>query len=421
MLSTFLFTVGTVLLSLNFIRLFGLAISDWFYFGALAAALIETTRFDKKNFGCWVHNRFIWMASLILFGAIISTARSIFVSVAVVEIFQQIYVITLFTSLCWIILRRGKGEQIVSAFIWAGILSATIAVLDYATGSHLGPFLSGVPDVQLWGRYAGTMRHPNKFGYFLAITTTLSFARLRSVKTGGRPNLIKAAWTFLFSLQLFGVYLSGSLTAYLGTTIALCVYIFFSKPDIYRNQHSGLRAISIVIFIFCFAIFLNYSLPQKSLLRATLINRAIDRVEMTTAATRYAIFEQTFQDIFDSPFVGAGYDQNSTSGIENDFRELPGTVHNLFLQMWYVGGLFSFIGLLSIYISLGWMAVSTLRIGKKISVPPIFLGSAAAVLGVLLMDQFQPFIYQRETWLAFSLLSSFAWNKKYFLTRKSSN
>src|SRR6266487_1795566 len=90
--SSFFFIVGTLLLSLNLIRPFGLAISDWLYFGAMILAFIETARFERKNLDCWTRNRFIWMAGLILLGAIISTSRALFVNAAIIEIFQQLYV-----------------------------------------------------------------------------------------------------------------------------------------------------------------------------------------------------------------------------------------------------------------------------------------------------------------------------------------
>jgi xanthine/uracil permease len=81
------------------------------------------------------------------------------------------------------------------------------------------------------------------------------------------------------------------------------------------------------------------------------------------------------------------------------------------LQIFYTGGIFAFIGWLAIYISLGWTALATLNNGEKKSISPMFLGIAAAVLAILLMDQLQDAIYQREKWLVFGLLLGYAWDR----------
>ena len=111
--STFFFVAATLLLSLNFVRPFGLAISDWLYFIALGLALVETAftkAFLKKN-------RLILPAGLVLFGALISTSRAQDVPTAIFEIVQQLYVITIFVSLVWIMVRRGYTGLIINVFI----------------------------------------------------------------------------------------------------------------------------------------------------------------------------------------------------------------------------------------------------------------------------------------------------------------
>jgi hypothetical protein len=410
--STFFFIVGTLLLSLNFVRPFGLAISDWFYFGALALAFIETLRVDRRNFSCWTHNRFLWLAALILLGATISTVHSIFLGVAILEIVQQLYVITLFISLIWVMVKRGKTDVIVKAFIWSGVFTASIAVVDYFMGTNFGPRLSGTPFVQFWGRFAGTLGHPNKFGFFLAITGTLSFTWLMLIKPVRRTIPIRVFWAMLLSLQVLGVYLSGSLTAYLGISIGIVVLMISSRSTAQRTLNIVIPALWIGILVVGLEVISGIlSLPEGTPLGNSLISSAIDRVQTTTGPSRLVIFEEALQEIIKNPLVGAGYEQISTSGIDFVFRSLQGTIHNALLQIFYTGGIFAFIGWLAIYISLGWTALATLNNGEKKSISPMFLGIAAAVLAILLMDQLQDAIYQREKWLVFGLLLGYAWDR----------
>ena len=409
--STFFFIVGTVLLSLNLVRPFGLAVSDWFYFGAMLLALIETARFDRENFCCWMQNRFIWLAGLILLGAIISTSQALFLDTAIMEIFQQLYVVTLFTSLIWILVRRGKTNIIVQAFIWSGVFTASIAVIDYLTGSSLGLKLSGTHTAQYWGRYAGSLGHPNKLAYYLALTSTLSLARFLET------NLLRSRFTIrlisggVLSVQLFGLYLSGSLTGYLGFllgAVALVTYLKMSARKMVRYSLAVLLiGVSLPLFVMSFG---NVSLPAASSLGTSLISTALERVESNTANSRWYIFEKALLNISRNPLVGAGYDQISTSGIEIDSRQLGGTIHNMFLQNWYIGGFFAFLGWLLLYINLGWLSISTGLLGARKDAAPMLLGIAAATLSIILMDQFQDFVYQREKWLIIGLLVGLCWN-----------
>ncbi|MCD4673662.1 MAG: hypothetical protein K8R77_13445, partial [Anaerolineaceae bacterium] len=172
--SVYFYLLATLLLSLNFVRPFGLAISDWFYFAALGLAFIETLFYEKKHFLCWTKNPLLLPATLILFGAIVSSLRTTNIRIAIVEIIQQIYVITLFVPLTWIMAKRGYTRLILQAFILSGLFTASIALIDFFFGSRIGPQLSATPNVHLWYRYAGTLGHPNKFGYFVTLTSILS-------------------------------------------------------------------------------------------------------------------------------------------------------------------------------------------------------------------------------------------------------
>lgn len=406
--STFLFIAGTLLLSLNFVRFYGLAISDWLYFGAMFLALVETARFDQGNFHCWTRNRFIWLAGLILLGAVISTSRALFINAAIIEIFQQLYIVTLFISLTWIMVRRGKTDVIVQAFIWSGVFTAGIAIVDYFAGTNFGPQLSGMPDVRFWGRYAGSLGHPNKLGYYLVLASTLSIAKLLEIHLAHSRFITKLIWGLLIFIQIFGIYLSGSLTAYLGFLLCVLAFVAYSRSLARRIAHYSVIVLLIGVPILLFGMIIGkVSLPDRASLENSVISRAVNRVETNTAYSRWYLFQAALESIGENPVLGAGYDQIATSGIEIDFRHLNGTIHNMFLQNWYVGGICAFLGWLLIYLQLGRMAITTAWFCERKRV--LVLGIAVAVLSLILMDQFQDAVYQREKWLVFGLLTGWTW------------
>ena len=403
--SVYFYLFATFLLSLNFVRPWGLAISDWLYFASMGLAFIETLIYENKNFHCWTKNLLIWPAVLILFGAILSTIRSNNVRVAIIEIFQQIYVITVFISLTWIMVRRGYGNWIARVFIFSGLVTATVALLDYLTGSHFGPMLSGTPNADFYYRYAGTLGHPNKLGYFLVLTGLLTLAQWGIAH---KAHIKQTAWAIILAVQIGGIFISGSVTAYLGILLG-CIALLLRLRQLQKKIL--FLTISVIPIASLFLIFLfmsgNITFSQSER-ENNIIWRSLNRVGDITAQTRVVVYEQALQKISESPIIGVGYDQVSTSNIESENRFLETSVHNALLQILYTGGLFAFAGWAFIYLYLGWQALKTI-LAKNIPNHNVFMAIslASGVLSILLMDQFQDAIYQREKWLIFGLFFSY--------------
>jgi O-antigen ligase len=412
--STNLFFLATLLLSLNFIRPFGLAISDWLYFGALGLAFIETFTIEHRNAQCWWQNRFFWLVALILFGALGSTMNSQNVGVAIVEIFQQIFVLTLFISMAWILVRRGKINSVIYAFVLSGVFTAGIVLVDKLTGSNWGPTLSGAPDVQLWGRFAGTLGHPNKLGYFLVLTTLLSIGQLLSLRSSNSSVFSRLVWCGLIGVQGVGIYLSGSMTAYLGLLTGIA-FLALSSWNIFVKMAKtfGILVVGSVFamwLVLATQLILIDGLPTLS---NNDINLALARIQSYTAESRLTTYTQAWDQIINNPWFGVGYDQISTSGISSQSRFLDFAVHNSLLQIWYTGGLFAFLGWVAVSIWVGLMALGIIRLGKRNNLSPLLISLAAAVMAILLMDQFQDSIYEREKWLVIGLLAGISWERAY--------
>jgi O-antigen ligase len=298
--------------------------------------------------------------------------------------------------------KRGHMKKIILALILSGVFAVVIASIDSLTGSRLGPTLSNTPGIQYWGRFAGPLGHPNKLGYFLVISSILSLAMLR--ETNGKVR--KFFWIVVFLLQVYGIYLSGSVTAFVGFILAFTALIFasFKKRTAPIKVFSGLMVVALIV------ISLGILSGNSTVLNVfqTLwdnIDRSINRVQLSTANSRMVIYQEALEEISESPFIGIGFDQISTSGTTNRLLD----VHNVFIQIWYVGGILAFIGLLGIYV---WQGISAIRIllQNHLGIHPHHVAALAAVaLSVILMDQFQDALYQREKWLIFGLFSVYVW------------
>jgi O-antigen ligase len=397
------FLIGTLLLSLNLVRPFGLAVSDWFFFTSMALAMIETIIVDTQNRALWFKNRFLWFAFLILLGGVVSLVNAQNYKVAIFEIVQQLYVVTVFISLIWIMVKRGHMKKIVFALILSGVFAAGIASIDSLTGSRLGATLSNAPGVQFWGRYAGPLGHPNKLGYFLVITSILTLPIIRENKAKG----LRILYAGLFLLQVFGIYLSGSVTAFIGFILAFIALIFAS----FKKRTAPIKVFTGLIVIILVVTSMGILSGNSSVLRVFQtvwdnIDRSINRVQLSTANSRMVIYQEALKKISESPFIGVGFDQISTSGITNRLLD----VHNVFIQIWYVGGLLAFIGLLGLYIWLGISVVKILLQSHLDSHPQLITALASVTAAVILMDQFQDALYQREKWLVFGLFSVYLWS-----------
>ena len=399
------FLIGTSLLSLNLVRPFGLAISDWFFFTSMALAMIETIIVDKQNRALWFKNRFLWFAFLILLGGVLSLVNAANYKVAIFEIVQQLYVITVFISLIWVMVKRGHLKKIVLAFILSGVFAAVVTSIDSITGFRLGPILSNTPDIQLWGRYAGPLGHPNKLGYFLVITSLLTLPVIQEAQ----KNRYKLLWILLFILQVYGIYLSGSVTAFVGFIFGFFAFLLASikKRTAPIKIFSGLV---IIILLITTVSILSGNSTVLGIFESMWdnIDKSLHRVQLSTADSRINSYREALEYISDSPFIGIGTDQISTSGTINRLLD----VHNVFIQTWYVGGLLSLLGLLGIYIWVGFSALKTYLSFHLGQIPLFLIGLASTALAIILMDQFQDALYQREKWLAFGLFSVYIWSKK---------
>jgi O-antigen ligase len=209
-----------------------------------------------------------------------------------------------------------------------------------------------------------------------------------------------------------GIYLSGSLTAYLGVLLGVSV-IFINMTVRKIISFPAVFFIILSLFIMFFsAIYFADVLGNNPVdIENIIIIKTIERVRLYTVDSRLVVYDEAFQRILESPFLGVGFDQISTSGIARNNRYIYGTVHNAGIQVLYVGGVISFIGFVLIYLDLFVKSLKALFGRKSFAQHFLIICLAAATLAIILMDQFQDALYQREKWLMFGMFVSLMWPK----------
>ncbi len=413
MLGSVTFILATLFLSANSLRVYGLPVSDWLYFLSFIFAFFESLIIKVRFFSTWIPRKvFLWNSSLILLGAILSFPNSQDFSVALVEVLQTLYVVTIFVSLTILMVRRGKTEQILTVFIISGVFTSLIAVVDYAFGTNYGQITSNTPNIIYIGRYAGSLGYPNKFGYFLVITSLMTGYKLLKYwkEKQSWPAIIIIIAAIL--LQIAGVYLSGSIAAYLGLLMGIFCTVYFITPRHFRLATRILFFLMILVMLSIGIIGIhNVFGPQLEISNDSLIGVGINRVINITAGARIDLYIQAWDFIEDNPFAGAGFDQNASSTLQDMEKYFVGSIHNPYIQMWYMGGLFAFLGWLALSIALGVLAIIDLQRQKKNNnILHVLL--AATIIAILFMDLSTNAIYQREKWLVVGLFVGHYWGRR---------
>ncbi len=420
MISVFFYILATLLLSLNSFRYFGLPVSDWLYLFALLSGFIKTAN-SKIDLAVWIPNRvFFWAAMLISLGALVSLVNSKNTTVALLELFQQIYVITAFISLTFLMVKKDQTELVITVFVFSGVFAGLIAVVDYFWGTNYGPMLSGNPLFFYRGRYAGPLGHPNKLGYFLVLSSILTMYKFRAAWNNGKNLGSIIILLFFLIVQCIGIYASGSVTAYIGMLFGLVCVLFVNSSLRIRKLLLFLLYIIVIAILLINIIWVNaiYN-PQWQISERSLIGIGMNRVLNITSGERIYLYKLSIDYISQSPIIGIGFDQNASSGISQEARILTGSVHNILLQIWYIGGIFAFLGWLIVHFQIAKIAViNVFQHSAKMTILGNYL--SAAVLSSVIMDQFQNGIYQREKWLVIGMLVSWSWvNQNYKRGKKS--
>lgn len=250
------------------------------------------------------------------------------------------------------------GRRVLVAFAAAYLLGATISV---AKGR-----ISGVTSTD--GRYAGLTEHPNILGLTCMLAVTLVPFLLAEL-----PRAY--AWLVLGAgaVCAYGIWISGSRAALVGTAIVAVVYLLLSR----RVEHALIFfGLSIVPFYVVGRTFSSGVVDSSPLGRlrgggsATLSD--VDRTNLAREA---------IDKFLSSPIIGTGFGDASLA-------------HNIYLQVAAAGGVLALVCYLGILLA-------TIR-------QPLLLGSplhllALPALGYVLVGPLTPLLWDRYIWCVLAL------------------
>lgn len=392
-ISSKLYLSSVFLISINLFKVFGLGISDLFLISATAFALFESVLRPSGENIAWIKNPMVLPFAVFTIGALLSLGSSNNLQIAILEIFQSVYVGIFFFPLTWIMVKRGLLNKIVMNLILSSLIANLIALYDKFANAHFGSILGGAYAAGITLRFAGPFGHPNTLGTFSLITFSLAFVLLMCEKSTQKKLFYISA--ILFSLS--GVALSGSNMALFGLISSVIIIIIFMTNKWQINLF--LKILWLLLLIIPLLSFTNIG---KDLIQP--ISRNVNRAMTVTINARTEIYSSSLSAISDSPLIGKGFDQLPTSGISESERLLPGFIHNVILSTWYSGGVLSMLGLFITMVFLVVIALRSLFLSKSPSYPPLLLALASSSLAILIISQTEASLYRRDWWLIFGLL-----------------
>ena len=227
-------------------------------------------------------------------------------------------------------------RQLAWTFVLAASLASLAALSDFALGTTWQQTVTGTTPV-FDVRYAGLTGHPNLLGLTAALGAIAVVGLLATSSRTGPTMLLSL---IILSICIGGIFASGSLTAIAalvpGTLAALWL----------AGRRRAFRSFAVAATLAASVAVAWYVMGTRGEL--FLISRlASDPLSAESATERETINSWAIDQIRDDPFVGHGLDQVGTGPTHSE--ELP-AIHNLWLQMWYTGGILALASMALYYV-----------------------------------------------------------------------
>ncbi|WP_033541950.1 O-antigen ligase family protein [Planococcus sp. CAU13] len=372
--------VATFLIPMLILRpIAGITLSDILYFLAIGTA-VGIILFQKKmvyiNFNVWL----IVGIMLFILGALLSSfgAGSPILSLTKAARFPFIVLIWFWLSIILL-----KNEQYVyTAFkFWI----ASIAFNGFIATLQL-KFDIPYAVVQ-YGRMTAFTGNMSDLGAI----TSIAWIPALILATNSRLKYSLLGYLALIFIGL-GVLLSGSVSGLITVAAGTLIWLAIGRPSIKLLILGAVLSVIVISVI---------NIQEKEGL-ATPFNRIETATSLdatnpdSTMMSRLLTYQAGMSEIANNPVVGVGFDGKET---ETGFE-----VHNIFLGALYQGGIFSFLGMIII-------CMTILKIGycnvKNSHTKLIFNLSLAVFISFICMLVFGmtgQFLYQRYAWIPAALL-----------------
>lgn len=240
-----------------------------------------------------------------------------------------------------VMVRRGKGDRIVTVLIVSAMIQALIGIWQFLSQETFTSTLLGTSAHPIWqagtsvlkngtGRFLrayGTFPHPNVYGLFLAVSLLLVIMRI--IDMCGKPIAANAwkrtAHIAAIPILSFGLIVSYSRLAWAGCTFGILAF----GIHLFRNSfrcHPGLDWKSIdsgprtgmtrrYVFAICATVIVSVSV-FAGMMHETIFPRFDGAVifQEGSVTDRMTTYRDAIRVIRDSPFSGAGM-WNSTAEL----------------------------------------------------------------------------------------------------------
>ena len=380
----YLYFAGMLAIAQTTVRpLLGLTLSDWLFFAALCAVLVDMVVRPKP-----VAFRVPW---LIILGVTLFVLSGLLSSIDALQPLQSFARVARFgyLTLVWfwvgtVVLRTWNDVRIAMGCWVTSVAVDGLAAMLQARGIQV-PFLGPV----MWGRMTGLTEHVNDLGGAAGVAMAPALALAFTAK---RLSGL-AYWCMALAGVVAAVVFSGSvggMAAGIGAVVVLLVV-----------ASHGVRPVILVVVGLVVAVGvvqlqggLGLPTPIERLLTTT---GQSDGGQYSTITTRVQGYGNAWEGLAEGGFIGVGLDAESADvgpGVE---------VHNVFLKAWYEAGWLAGVGMLIVIAgALGYGLVAARRAlpGRPRLVA---LGAFSAVAAFAALSMSAPVLHQRYGWVAVAL------------------
>jgi len=307
-----------------------------------------------------------------------------------------------FTTVVWfglgaVVLRSRRHVEIaIGAWIVSVAVSGLGAIAQVALGPNVFAFFTTVSkvagagqNVSFVGREIGLSGHPNDLGgaAAVAVPPAILFAM-----EGARTSVKRFAFIGLLCLVFACIILSGSVTAFAAGVVGAVTYLVISR--ISTRQLVGVIIMTLLA---------GASLVLINQSGSSSVATPLDRVAQTlgptnapdaTAFARLNLDAIAWDQIVRSPIYGVGLDGASNAEALGGMQ-----VHNMFLFAWVGAGIFGFLGLLTMVVSLLASNLSAYRRSVSRQEGLLVLALGISFMSFVIVTLAQPVLFIRYGWV----------------------
>jgi O-antigen ligase len=393
-LSRIVYYLGTISMAqLVFRPISGVTISDALYL--LSMGMLVLSMLYRKKISYHKLEILLLIGLLfILIGGVISTFDAQSPTYSLSRLFRLLLIVVWFIASALTLKTEKQIQYAIMCWLISVAANGLVSVLQLKMNI---PFT-----VNTYGRMTGFTEIVSDLGGSCAIAWITALVFTNSAKK------VKAFlfYGILLTLIGLGVIMSGSVSGMITIVASTLIWsLIGGKPNWKFIIFLGVL-ITTIFTIISIQTSMGYVTPMSR------FDSTTSHGDDGTAKNRFETFVAAFNVIRENPFVGVGFDDvKTTTGF---------VVHNLFLGIWFQGGIVSFIGIILMCLSILLTGIYSI----KHSISKLHYSLSMAVflsfISTLIFGMTAPFLYQRYAWIpAAFIIPLFSVIKRYHISKES--